>query len=317
MSFAINTFFQPPEPTPTSMTGMRPANSAWTPNNSIASTTPASQYSTALVASSLKDFALAVINPASTSLSLTSQVSLFVTSPAACSMAMSRSKTYPPAQPTSAAAWTNILFRAPPVVPNPPARVGAPANADEKESNIVASTSALSIRMAGSVSEVVGTTIKAAMDAVHNDLKELIDAMDELMRAIQDQTRKAMEISTEAANAIREEVRYRNGRARDKALEFKEKSERLIQFAGEQLMETTWSMGLKGGKWMMEAHEHIKGRTTHARETAHGFREKVIAWQTYVAGHEEWVKKILDGSAARREYSRWMQRERREGLRGV
>lgn len=319
MSFAINTFFQPPEPTPTSMAGMRSANSAWTPNNSIASTTPASQYSTALVASSLKDFALAVIHPASTSLSLTSQVSLFVTSPAACSMALSRSKTYPPAQPTSAAASSSILFRAPlvahsGVITKPPVRVRGPANADEKESNIIASTSALSIRMAGSVSEVVGTTIKAAMDAVHNDLKELIDAMDDLMRAIQDQTRKAMEISTETANAIREEVMYRNGRARDKAREFKEKSEQFIQFAGEQLMETTWIMGLKGGKWMMEAHEHIKGRTMHARETAHGFREKVVgsdAWQAYVTGHEEWVKKILDGSAARREYSRWMQRERR------
>ena len=224
-------------------------------------------------------------------------------------MALSRSKTYPPAQPTSAAAWTNILFRGPPVaqsgvVTTPPA--------DEKESSIVASTSALSIRMAGSVSELVGTTIKAAMDAVHSDLKELIDAMDDLMRAIQVQTRKAMQISTETANAIRDEVRYRNGRARDKALEFKEKSEQLIQFAGEQLMETTWNMGLKGGKWIMEAHEHIKGGTTHAKEQAHGFKEKVVAWQTYVTGHDEWVKKVLDGSVARREYSRWMQRERRE-----
>jgi len=310
MSFAINTFFRPPEPTPTSVTGVQPANNVWAPtnaqlNSSIASPTPAIQHNTALIASSLKDFALAVINPASTSLSLTSQVSLFVASPLACA---SRSKTYPPAQPTSAAASTDLLFGVPPATPLSSVdsvRVAA----DGKESD-GASTFALSVRMADSVSEVVGYTIKAAIDVVHNDLKELMDAMDDLMRAIQDQTRKAMEISAETANAIREEVKYRNERARDKAHEIKEKSEQFFQFAGEQLMETTWSMTLKGGKWMMLAHEHIKDKTSHARDKAHGFRDKVVgsdAWQAYVTAHEEWVK-----DTARREYSKWMGMQRRE-----
>ena len=313
MSFAINTFFRPPEPTPTSVTGVQPANSVWAPtnaqlNSSLASPTPVSQHNTALIASSLKDFALAVINPASTSLSLTSQVSMFVASPLACSRSASRSKTYPPAQPTSAVASTDIVYGVPPATPLSSVdsvRVAA----DGKESD-VAITSALSIRMADSVSEVVGTTIKAAIDVVHNDLKELMDAMDDLMRAIQEQTRKAMEISAGTANAIREEVRYRNERARDKAREIKEKSEQFIQFAGEQLMETTWSMTLKGGKWMMLAHEHIKDKTSNAREKAHGFRDKVVgseAWQAYVTAHEEWVK-----DTARREYSKWMGMQRRE-----
>ncbi|KAK2463398.1 hypothetical protein APHAL10511_004484 [Amanita phalloides] len=297
MSFAINTIFRPLEPTPTSITTVQFTSNGWSQaneqlNSSVASTTAPSHHSTALITSSLKDFALAVVSPASTSLSITSQVSLFVASPPACSGAVSRVKTQPLVAPTNVGLAPSTLSDVPPV------QDAIPVIVTQKERDVF-DTVDLSIRMIDSISEVFETTFKAAIDAVQNDLKELFDAMNDLMRAIQEQTRKAMETSVEAAHVIREEVRYRNERARGKAREIKEKSEQLVQIAGEQLMETTWSMKMRGEKLMMVAHGHLKDRTALAKEKAHIFRKRVVA-------HEEWIRKMLDGNTARREYKKWM-----------
>ncbi|KAF8632197.1 hypothetical protein AX15_001963 [Amanita polypyramis BW_CC] len=307
MSFAINTVFKPPGPTPTSANKAQTVSDAWSVTNTQLNSSTTLQCGNALMASSLKDFALAVIHPSGTSLSIASQLS--VTSQPSYSKAMAHSGSQSPAQLANTAS-TEIILRAVPATSRPSVSVACPI-AERKERDVPPS-SALSIRMANSVSEVFETTFKAAIDAVRNDLQELYDAMDDLMRAIQAQTKKAMEKSVDAAQVIRSEVMYRNERARDKAREIKEKSEQFIQVASEQFMETTWGVKKKGEKFMAFAHEHIKGRTVLAKEKARKRVMRKDVWRAYVENQEEWLRMLLDGDMARWEYKKWMKRARRE-----
>lgn len=317
MSFAINTVFRPPEPTPVSICRVRGANNPWgmmntQVNNTLASqSTSTSQQGNALIASSLKDFALAIINPPSTALSIISQSSAFSASEPASPKTISCKDIQPPTHVAGTPPSTDIILRSAPVttVPHILTKPTAVAGVTNKKEHVVPSDSTLTIRMVDSVSEVIEATVKAALDAVHSDLKELIDAMDDLMRAIHGQTKKAMAKSANTAHSIREHVMYRNERARGKAREIKEKSEKLIQSAGEQLAETTWSMKMRGEKFVMFAQEHIKGRTTVAKEKAYGLRKRLV-------NSDAWVKRVLNKEAARREYRKWAKRgERIKGRR--
>ncbi|KAM6504509.1 hypothetical protein JOM56_001452 [Amanita muscaria] len=314
MSFAINTIFRPPEPTPVFRTQVASPTWGTTTTQLNSSTavqaTPISQQGTALIASSLKDFALSIINPHSTALSVTSQSSLLMSvSQPLTSKAKTRKEAQPPVYTAKISPSTDIILRPVPTPPSVFTKSTVAPSMTNKEDRMAPSGSAVSIRLIDSVPEVFETTVKAALGAVHSDLKELVDAMDDLMRAIQDQTKKAMTKSADTAHSIQDHVNYRNERARGKAREIRDKSEKLIQSAGEQLMETTWSMKTRGEQFVTLAQEHIKDRTSVAKEKAHGFREKIVksdAWQTYVAGHDEWAKKVIDKKAAKREYKKWV-----------
>ncbi|KAF8638243.1 hypothetical protein AX17_002265 [Amanita inopinata Kibby_2008] len=315
MSFAMNTVFRPPEPTPVAMTRMDATSRSWVVSNAemnktvVPTPTPMSQHAGALITSSLKDFALAVINPTSTSLSLTSQVPLFLASEPVSAKPITRAETQPPLRPAKTAPSTDIILRTVPVtslshvLTKPSTSIVSVAG---KLSHAIPTSSALSIRLVDSLSEVLETTVKAVIEVVQNDLKELIDAMDDLMRAIHEQTKKAMAKSTDKAYMIREHMKHRNDRARDKARAIKQRGEQLLHSASEQVAETTYSMKSRGEKFMLYASEHIRDRTTVAKKRAHKFRERMVrseAWKTYVGAHGEWVKK-MKGKHVRMEHKR-------------
>jgi hypothetical protein len=86
----------------------------------------------------------------------------------------------------------------------------------------------LSTRLAGPLSEMFN--VKALTGALRADIKELLDALDELLQAL----------STQAASAVRvteglcEQLRRRNQRAQQKARELREKGERMVVSLGER-----------------------------------------------------------------------------------
>ncbi|PFH52967.1 hypothetical protein AMATHDRAFT_1699 [Amanita thiersii Skay4041] len=306
MSFTINTFFHAPETTLIPVNNSQSPGIVWGPisteanNNITPAAAPVTPYSSALIASSLKDFALSVIKPSSTSLSIMSQVPILASSssvtpkqPESCAethVRLRSAKTAPSTDMILRPAATSLSY-----VLTKPSKQLAPIT--EKLSHAAPTGSALSIKMVDSLSEVFETTVNAVIEVVRNDLKELIDAVDDLMRAIHDQTKKAMEKSSDTAVMIRQHIKHRNAKARKKAREMKLKSERFLQSASEQFKETTCSMRERGEKWMWYASEHIKDRTTLAKKRAFMFRQRLVSsgtWKTYVGTHEEWVRRLRD-----------------------
>lgn len=98
-------------------------------------------------------------------------------------------------------------------------------------------SSALSLRLVGSVSEIIDATMKAVALVVRQDLQELMEALDDLMRAIGHQTATILEQSKGTSQALRQRLRYRNDRAKGKARELRTKGQEFISFAGEKVRE--------------------------------------------------------------------------------
>lgn len=133
--------------------------------------------------------------------------------------------------------------------------------------------------------------MKALIEVVRHDVKELMEALDELMRAIGRQTNIIKEQSRSKAQVLRELLQYRNARARDKARELREKGEYLVTFAGERLKE----------------------RAYIAREKAKILKDNLMtsdAWRAYSKAHGDWSGKLKE--RAKRRAKRFAH-ERRKG----
>ncbi|KAI0250271.1 hypothetical protein BJV78DRAFT_1220934 [Lactifluus subvellereus] len=86
----------------------------------------------------------------------------------------------------------------------------------------------LSTRLASSLSEVFN--VRALTGALRADMKELLDALDELLRVLSGQAASAIRVT----EGLREQLRRRNQHAQQKARELRERGERMVSSLGER-----------------------------------------------------------------------------------
>ena len=236
MGFAFNTAFQPsvPVPTPTAR-NLTAENSVWLVMQSNQSIIPASatELRNSPSASDLKDVALSVYHPGTTSLSLTSTHATSLFSSLASSskaLACRECNSIAPKLQTSkeAAVYSapgTQLTEAPKHAIHPPPHTMIHVKQSEP------TTTAMNLRLVDSIADAIGVTSKVLVKAANNDVGELVEAVDELVNAIKVQADHIVKQSKGKAREIGDQVRelgdqvqgqfqYRNNRARDRAREF-------------------------------------------------------------------------------------------------
>lgn len=148
-----------------------------------------------------------------------------------------------------------------------------------------ATSTAVSVRLIDSLSEIVGASVKALVDAVEHDLKDLLLALDELMQAIHRSTRAVTEQSKSAAQVVMEQFEYRNARAKDRAREIKDMGMQIMSYAGNSFL----------------------GRTNKAKERAYSIKDLIVssdAWTSYRKSHGEWRDKLRSKTKHARHHAR-------------
>ncbi|KAF9003931.1 hypothetical protein BDQ17DRAFT_1355148 [Cyathus striatus] len=295
MGFAINTAFHPTSPVPTP-TVSSTASTAYSwglfgpdVNHSASiSVSTSSEGSTALIPSSLKDLALSVVNPGVTSLSVTSKTpTTFVAVRSAkveeCKECLSLTLTEVPKTSKEVSVHAVPTVKVPEVRTKPSIHV-APTTG-KVDVRPEPSSTALSLRVIDSLSEIVDQTFKAAVSVIRQDLQELVDAMDALMNAIQTHAQAAVHKSKgkarvigERMQTVKERIQYRNDRAHTRALELKR----------------------KGKEFISSASERLAGRTSVARKRARKLKQSITgvsndAWRAYEKTRSEWVMKLKEG----------------------
>ncbi|KAJ7494710.1 hypothetical protein B0H11DRAFT_2003080 [Mycena galericulata] len=296
MGFAVNTAFRSPslvpasttvaitpaQPTPSTFWGMF----ATTPNSSVAPLSTASAGNMAVMPSTVKDFALAVFNPATTTPSIQFGSISVVPSP---SGACGQGTTGSPVGECKLRTWSgkakttkDIIVRPPTALSNPPSVKALPTDTPSVGGTVVkvsarpveeSAVTSLSLKLSDSLSEIAETMIKAVEEVVARDFKELKNALDALMRAIGRQTTMIVEDSKSRAQVLRERLQYRNDRARDKARELKQMGEQFVSIAGER----------------------FKARAELAKTRAHSLKKSLMsttAWRTYAEAHGEWAERL-------------------------
>ncbi|KAJ3744417.1 hypothetical protein DFH05DRAFT_1495098 [Lentinula detonsa] len=204
------------------------------------------------------------------------------------------SSTLPPSQsedsnvdPTTQgtlATWAERMKFSKDVIIRPSTSVSARTSADiSSSSDPVASTSktqsscsAVGTRLVDSLSEIVAASMKALVEVVEHDWKDLMVAIDELVLALHRSTVAVVEQSKSAAQVIREQLEYRNARAKNRARELKAKGMQIMSYAG----------------------DHILGRATTAKQKAHSLKDVAVFRRS------EWKDKLKHGAQRARHRAR-------------
>jgi hypothetical protein len=157
--------------------------------------------------------------------------------------------------------------------------------------------SSLSIRLADSLSQIFD--VKALTEVVRHDMKELSDALDELMIVIGKQTTAIMQESQGTSKVLRKRLEQRHGKAKARARELKDKGGQL----GDQLL--TYVRG------------EIKNRAELAKGKAREMAETFVNSDAWIA-HRERVqehRKKMEAGGAGKEKRREMRRAKRQARR--
>lgn len=328
----VHSVFRTSAPTPTIPTHLvvRPTGhlTIQTTNSPVGITRAiATNHSTAIISSPIKDFAVAVVRPASTSLSVR--------------RAATTSKLFKPAGKCSQSSTTGIAIRdAAEVMVRPSSAIApvastsalavvtpfpgpsqpsvAPSAAKFVTTTVASSPSALSIRLATTLANIYGDAARAVVQVVSQDVKELMDALDALLQAIGDQTSVLVKKSKGKASVLREHLNYRNKRAKMKARELKDMGDRFVSYAGERLKERA-SKAKKRASQLREswaksepiqacwkAHEGTTGRIVKEL-SKHSNSFKAVA-KAHAASHEKIVKDIADRTKQRKRKARGLKR---------
>ncbi|KAJ3562310.1 hypothetical protein NP233_g9654 [Leucocoprinus birnbaumii] len=266
MGVAFNTAFHSPVPVGPTGTVRIPGNNTWGITNPLNRTLamPVAGTGTALATSSSRDFSLSVLSPGITSLSVNApQVnSLSITSrinslSVSNSHPSSLSPIYTPtslAEPgpsrlpisdaPQASSSKDVLLRPTASTSlsevNPQPTVLSVTRTEKKRARADFTTpNALSLRFTNSLTEAmdIGAKIFTNAARLENGVKDLVDAMDDLMNSIQAQTQTVVTQSKGKARALGEEVISRNDRARGRAKELRKKGEELLNSASVQFFE--------------------------------------------------------------------------------
>ncbi|KAF7966548.1 hypothetical protein HWV62_37894 [Athelia sp. TMB] len=122
----------------------------------------------------------------------------------------------------------------------------------------------LSIRLASSLSKIFD--VKALAEVVPHDMKELSDAIDQLMIAIGEQTTAIMEESKGSSKVLRERLETRHGKAKSRAQDLKKMG------------------GELGGQLLSYVEGEIKARAEQAKIKARDLAESFVlsdAWKAH------------------------------------
>lgn len=161
-----------------------------------------------------------------------------------------------------------------------PATASLLSHAPSQLSKTTDTISSLSIRAVDSLSRIMDVTVKALLDSVSRDLRELMEALDDLSRSIGRQTDSLIGASQSASRSMRELIQYRHQRAKGRALELKQWGGRFVSIAGDALI----------------------GRTRVARQKAHVLKGHVTtsdAWRTYQKAHGDWSSTLEKKDSAK------------------
>ncbi|KAF9477933.1 hypothetical protein BDN70DRAFT_896145 [Pholiota conissans] len=296
MGFAFNTSFRSstPAPTPTVNGPLSNNGHVWSffapqPNRSILAPSTALQNTKSDVSPSLKDMAVSVFNPGSTSLSMTipaSSKSLSMTGSSSNAI-VEMTTTSPVAKCQHCAEKplsTDVVLRSTVATslsasPRPEAVVASRSGsastillaAADRAAGIpkstvatVASAAAVSLKLNSAVSNVLDATSKRLAEAMGSDLTELAEAADDLLDSVIRQSKGKARAFGEQIQNLNEEVVARNERAKQRARELKK----------------------MGGELMREARKEFAQRTVKAKKRAKALRKSVVdggteAWKTY------------------------------------
>lgn len=343
MGFVFNTAFRPvtPSPTPTINTPSSSNGHLWgifapQPNRSILapSTVNGAKGSNndLAVNPSLKDMAISVFNPGSTSLSMTSSsssvVSLSVASSSKgtpdstikCQQCGSGSKLGAADKSRAAtdmalrSTTTTSIAAVPHITPSG-SIIASTANEESETTILLGGAERIPKSTAGttasgasgfnfnSVSEMFDATSKALVEAVGNDLAELVEAADDLMLSICEQTNyqwkgKARVIGEQLQN-FNEVVMSKHERAKMNARAF----------------------GKKAGEIMREATEPLRTGTGRAQKKAREQMQSLIeggaeAWKAYERAQEEWEDELSGKESKHGKERRHGKSERRRDKHG-
>ncbi|KAK0204783.1 hypothetical protein DFS33DRAFT_1322791 [Desarmillaria ectypa] len=280
VGFTVNTAFSSFVPTPTPTARLHIPTPFWNVfTNQSSSLSLRSSTSIAVVSQSAS---LSLYNRGSTAISASGSTSLGrVVQTADSTPAIS------PKDPSDDCdckplSWSERMGLSKDIVIRSPASVARPIVAPKELSKSAESLTSLSIRAVDSLSHILDSTMKALIEVVQHDLKELMEAIDELSRAIKRQTDTILDKSRSTSQVVREAVKHRHDRAKDKAKELKEIGGQLISYAGNSLM----------------------GRTRVARQKAHKLRENMWAsetWRMYQKAHGHWKSTLMQGTEAQGE----------------
>ncbi|KAJ6513273.1 hypothetical protein C8R45DRAFT_963067 [Mycena sanguinolenta] len=305
MGFAVNTFFRVPTPTPAvilSPATTAPPSSFWNmfgtaANSSVVPISTIAPTSYALVMpSTLKEMALAVLNPATVTATTTpvarvSSISVAPPPSDACgSGTMGECKPKTPSEKNKST--KDVIVRPPTSLSNPSPIKAPPTHTPSVDPTVgkvsplplleSAPVTSLSLKLVDSLSQVVDATMKALEEVVGRDLKELMTAIDTLMRAIGVQVSAILADSKSQAQILRKHLLYRNERAKGKARELMQTAEQFVSSASERLM----------------ARAEIA--KTRAKSLTKSFMGNSV-WRTYAEAHGEWIERLETKSAKRRE----------------
>lgn len=250
--------------------------------------------------SSLKDIALAVFNPVPAGLSTASVDQRGARSPAPSGTAAIISSEMPRTDKlkvdnkslmtkpiTSALSLTGSAGSKALSIFSGPER--SPVTTRASESAPAASIYALAPRLTDSLWDLFNA--KAFSHVIRTDMKELMDALDELIQVLNRQTASAWRVSRDVTVGLREEFQKRNRRAQDTARLIKEKGEKMLMEAGEQAL----------------------GRFGQARSKARAMKDKIR--DDMKTAYEQNLQKGMERKERRRE--RRMMRKARKGRVGL
>ncbi|KAJ7707734.1 hypothetical protein B0H17DRAFT_1033760 [Mycena rosella] len=296
MGFAVNTAFRSSSLVPTSVTSpIAPVQTTpsgfWdmfgTASNSTVPTLTSVSCTgnMGIMPSTLKDFALAVFNPATTTPSI--QIGSISVAPSP-SGACKSGTTGSPVGECKLMTWSertkstkDVIVRPPTALSNPQTAKSPPTHTPSVGGNTEKAlpirdsmpVTALSLKVVDSLSQVADATLKALEEVVPLEFKELMAALDSLMRAVGRQTTMIIADSKSRAQILRERLQYRNERAKGKARELKQRGEQLVSLASERLM----------------------ARAEIAKRRAHSLKKSFVSssvWRTYAQAHGEWSEKL-------------------------
>ncbi|KAJ7104180.1 hypothetical protein B0H15DRAFT_808865 [Mycena belliarum] len=317
MSFAVNTILRSPAVAPTLVVvpAYATPSTFWdmlgtTPNSSVAPlTTTSCAGNLAVMPSTLKELALAVFSPATTTPYLQAGAISAAPSP---SGACGSGTTGSPVGECKLMTWSertkstkDVILRPPTSLSNAPTAKAPPTHTPSLGGSGGASrmtalpihesahATSLSLKLPGllSLSEVADVTMKALEEIVPRDVKDLVMALDNLMQAIGRQTTRILADSKSRARMLRARLQYRNERAKGKARDLRQRGEQIVSLASERL----------------------KARAVIAKTRANALKNSLIetsVWRSYAQAHGQWSEQLEKKSRRPRDGKR----ERKVGL---
>jgi hypothetical protein len=289
LGFVVNSAFRSSSsPTPTlSIYGN-------TANDTTAVSPKVSDLNGSVMPLSMRDFALAVFNPGTTSLSV------YTKERPAPGHVVSDIPNYDHEQtsgPDKAKPSKDVIQR--PVAPSPALLTGGrPLQPPSSKGHLPSQSdlvSSLSVRIADSLSPFFDShTVVATLE---NDMRELMDALDKLVFAISRQTAVILQKTAGTAQVLRDSFQYRNARARGKARELRNVGGQIISLAEEQIKMRAGKAKVKAkalrerylasATWGARAHAHMMSKRmsgTNWKQTKLGRRAKQGARKLFCGG---------------------------------